>query len=208
MDAASPPPPPPSPPALYLAAAGDLYPRDGRERELCESASSPDWLYLGGLLLADVGAVYLSAYELYLSREAPVRHIGPALIGLTWGATIGGGYLALPKCSPHFVATAPREGSQRSPWPLALSLATLAGATAPFITGISTQSKDTIYDRYILWTTEERALRLIISGVTAFGGALLPYLIPPKTWRAARELEKLRVTPLQGGAFVGLSFRF
>ena len=46
------------------------------------------------------------------------------------------------------------------------------------------------------------------SGLAGFGGALLPYLLPPRTWRAAKELEKLRVSATQGGAFVGITLRF
>ena len=36
------------------------------------------------------------------------------------GRRAGGGYLALPKCDPHWVGEAPREGDVRASWPLAL----------------------------------------------------------------------------------------
>jgi hypothetical protein len=40
----------------YAYAPGDIYPRTDRERDLCDRASRPDWLYLGGLAALDVGA--------------------------------------------------------------------------------------------------------------------------------------------------------
>lgn len=49
----------------------------------------------------------------------------------------------------------------------------------------------------------ERQARLIVAGVAGFGGALLPYLLPPKTWRAARKLEQLRIGADTAGFSVG-----
>jgi len=130
---------------------------------------------------------------------------GTAAIGVTWGATIGGAWLALPKCSPEWAGEPPREGNIHETWPLALSLALLAGATAPFINGIAVGS----YDLPVGWSDLERVMHLVVAGMGGFGGALLPYLIPPSTWSAAREIERMRVVADgRGGVFVGYSGTF
>jgi hypothetical protein len=47
-------------------------------------------------------------------------------------------------------------------------------------------------------------MHLVVAGVAGFAGALLPYLIPPRTWAAARELERLRFeVDGRGNPFVG-----
>jgi hypothetical protein len=51
-------------------------------------------------------------------------------------------------------------------------------------------------------------MRLILAGTGGALGALLPYLLPPKTWRAAKELEHLRAGADAHGAFVGYTIRF
>jgi hypothetical protein len=122
----------------------------------------------------------------------------PTMIGLTWGASIGGAWLALPKCSPQWVARPTPGGRVGDPRPLALSLALLAGVTAPIVNGIAVG-----FNLPREWSTEERAAHLIVAGVAGFGGALLPYLLPPKTWSAARELERLEVSADGRSAFVG-----
>ena len=187
---------PPSPPAAYAYGPGDIYPRGEHEAELCATASHPDWLYLGGLVLLDVGSVaYDSVGSTRDSSSAFVRYTAPAAVGLTWGATLGGGWLAMPKCDPHWVGEPPREGEVRAAWPLALSIALVAGATAPIMNGVvvGTLPQD--------WSTNERAMHLVAAGVAGFAGALLPYLSSPATWSASRELEKIRVAPATGGGF-------
>ncbi|HEX3772750.1 MAG TPA: hypothetical protein VHV30_17845 [Polyangiaceae bacterium] len=209
-----PPPPPPVVAAEALAAPGDLYPRDSRERDLCSQADHPDWLYLGGLAFLDVATVYFGDdIALKYSPHALLRELGPLTIGFAWGATLGGGYLALPKCSFEWIGESPREGRERPAWPLALSIALVAGATAPVVTqiaigGCSTDSSNPnstpCQQGYIAATsTEERAVHLIIAGVAGFGGALLPYVFPPQTYAAARELDKIRVGADPHGAFLG-----
>jgi hypothetical protein len=175
----------------YVYAPGDIYPRTEREKELCDQASHPDWLYLGGLLALDVGAVWLgtSGAVKFASDEA-VRYAGPAMIGLTWGATLGGAWLALPKCSLHWVEVPPREGDVHATWPLALSIALLAGATAPIVNGIAVGNLPQ------QWSTEEREAHVAVAAVFGFAGALLPYVLPPRTVAAARELERIRFAPL------------
>ena len=190
------------------AAPGDIYPRSDRERQLCAIASRPDWLYLGDLLALDVLAYWFgSSHTAKYSESVPFRYVSPVATGLAWGATVGGAWLALPKCSMSWVGEAPPEGGVRETWPLSLAFALLAGATAPVINGIVigfTLPPD--------WTTEEREAHVITAGVAGFVGALVPYLIPPRTWAAARELEHLRLdiapTPQGPSAFIGYGARF
>jgi hypothetical protein len=199
VDALPPPPAEVAPAASPAVAPGDIYPRSGHEQELCERASHPDWLYLGGLLVLDAGAVYYDGSgTIQNSSSIAVRFTGPVALGLVWGATLGGGWLALPKCDPHWVGEAPREGDVRAQWPLALSLALLAGATAPIFNGIVAQSVPQSL------STLEQSMHVVAAGVAGFGGALLPFLVPPRTWSAAGELEKIRVgTDGRGGLSVG-----
>ncbi len=159
---------------------------------------------MGGLVVLDAGAIWFDSWETTkYSGNLAVRMSGPAAVGLTWGATIGGAWLSLPKCSPEWVGESPREGRVRADWPLALSLALLAGATAPVINGIA------IGPLPDSWSTFEREMHLVTAGVVAFGAALLPYLLPPTTWTAARQLDGLRFgADARGGAFIGYAARF
>ncbi len=196
----------PAAPADVVSAPGDIYPRNEHERQLCDQASHPDWLYLGALALLDAGSItYGSAGGIQDSSNTFVRYSAPTFVGLTWGATIGGGWLALPRCDPHYVDVTPREGDVRANWPVALSLALLGGATAPMINGIlvGNQPQD--------WTNEERSAHVITAGVAGFVGALLPYLLPPSSWSAANELRHLRLgvdARAGGGVTVGLGGAF
>jgi hypothetical protein len=195
---------PPTPPASYAYAPGDIYPRGDRERELCDRAGRPDWLYLSGLLVLNAGAITYGSFSgIQDSSSVVVRYTAPTFVGLAWGAGIGGGWLALPHCDPHFVGELPREGDVRANWPVALSLALLGGATAPMINGIlvGNQPQD--------WTNEERAAHVITAGVAGFVGALLPYLLPPTSWSAAKELERIRVgADARGGFSIGYQLAF
>ncbi|WP_394833856.1 hypothetical protein LVJ94_45860 [Pendulispora rubella] len=201
MDA---PPPPPRDPPAYVYAAGDIHPLTEREEKLCKRASTVDWLYLSALVLADVGTVYLDGQFFKEKHQPGVRTIGPMLVGLSWGATLGAIYPALPKCDPNWVRYAPPEGDIRSSVPYALSMAILAGVTAPILVGVETGPLDDD------WRTSERVLRVVLSGVTGFAGALLPYwtAISPKTWRAGQELLKVRAWGDSQGAYIGYGFRF
>jgi hypothetical protein len=200
---------PPPPPAAYAYgqanAPGDIYPRGPRETELCERSSRPDWLYLGGLVLLNAGAIaYGSADSIVDGSSVVVRFTAPTFVGLAWGVGIGGGWLALPHCDPHFVGELPREGDVRANWPVALSLALLGGATAPMINGILVGGNQPID-----WSTPERTAHVLTAAFAGFAGALLPYLLPPRTWTAARELEHLRVgTDARGGFSVGWQAAF
>ena len=201
------------PPALYADAPGDIYPRNARERELCEQASRPDWLYLGALVAIDAAAFWAgSSAPIKYTSSLPIRFTGPIMIGLAWGATVGGAWLALPKCSPEWVVESPREGRIRESWPLALSFALLAGTTAPIINAIAFGNCTYQCGNGSLplaWSTFEREMHVVAAGIAGAGGALLPYLIPPRTWAAAHELDRLRFgADAHGGGFVSYSATF
>lgn len=201
MDAA---PPPPVVSSLageaHAYAPTDVAPKGQREAELCDRASHTDWLYLGALLLLDVGGVAVEAQgSLQQSGTTALHFVGPVALGLPWGATLGGGYLALPKCEPQWVTAPAREGDVRASWPLALAIGLLAGATAPVVDSVVLGG----YPQQ--WSTLERTMHVVTAGVAGFTGALVPYLLPPRTWSAARELQHLRVEGTAGG---GLQFAY
>jgi hypothetical protein len=197
-------------PADARVAAADYYARTARERELCESASRPDWLYLAIPPLLVAGAVTLDAevfkYDWSIfggtTGSPAVRDIGPSLVGLTWGLFLGSFYPSMPKCSPHFVSTVPPEGEVRTSWPVAFAFAILAGATAPIIDYMA------IGPVPDAWTDGERVSRVLLAGGLAFGAALIPYILPPKTVRAVRELVNLRATVSAQSSFVSYTFQF
>jgi hypothetical protein len=200
-------------PAPPRVAASDYYARDAHERELCESASHPDWLYLAIPPLLVAGAITLDAQVFKYdwatfgggkdtNGSTVVRDIGPMLVGATWGLFMGSFYPSMPKCSPHFVSTMPPEGEVRTMWPIALAFAILAGATAPVIDYIA------IGPVPEGWSDAERVSRIVLAGAFAFGGALIPYLLPPKTIRATRELLNLRATVSAQSSFVSYTFQF
>jgi hypothetical protein len=172
--------------------------------ELCKKASDVDWLYFGGALLADVGTITLDELVFQVSHTEGVRLVGPPLVGLSWGFTLGGGYLALPKCSPDFVGSAPPEGNVRADWPMVVGVSLLATATAPALVGIETG----VGPVTLPWSTTERAMRLVLAGAGGLAGALLPYLLPPKTWRAAKELEHIRAGATAHGGYLGYAISF
>jgi hypothetical protein len=196
--------PPPPPPAPYVYAATEYRPRGPIEVDLCDRASGVDWIYVGTTVLADAGAVALDSLFLQVQKEPGVRLLGPSLIGLSWGFTLGGGYLALPKCSPDFVRAGSSEGSGHFDWPIAVSLSLLAAATAPVIVGIETGQGNVT----LPWSTTERSMRLVLAGAGGAIGAFLPYLLPPKTWRVAKELERIRAGADSRGAFVSYEVAF
>lgn len=195
--------PPPVVGPTHAIAATDHYGRDDRERALCKRAGEWSWGYIALLVNANVVAAGVEIATKY-APDTGVRMLGPGLVGLTWGALLGGGYLAMPKCHPQYTGGAPPEGDVRSSLPLALGLATLAGVTAPVIVGVQTGNL------VPSWTTEERVMRLVTAGLAGFAGALIPYIpfLAPPNWRAAKELERVRVAPLDRGAWIGWSTSF
>lgn len=228
-----PPAPPPDLAALaprppYVYAAADVRPRQSREIELCERASGTDWVYLSGLVASLAGTVALDtvvfrqsgtqrvaegeSYDAWRARVdgnlsyPAVRTFGAGLVGLSTGALIGGMYLSLPKCDRSFAYGPPPEGSGRTVWPTALTLALASAALGPIVVAIETGAP---YGRTLEWEVSERSVHFLVPAFTGFAGALLPYLLPPKTWRAAREIERIRAgATAHGGAYVGYTLRF
>ncbi|MGO8991939.1 MAG: hypothetical protein ACLQVI_01325 [Polyangiaceae bacterium] len=196
----SPPPPPPPPPPAYVYAATDERPRTPHEVELCKKASTTDWLYLASGVVLTAGSIALDT-ELRSSASEGVRYLGPSAVGLTWGFTFGGAYLALPKCSPDYVASHPPEGDVRTDWEIAIAFAALSGLTAPVVVAIESGTAPE------QWSNTERVMRLALASALGIGGSLLPYLLPPKTWRAAKELEHLRAAPTDDGRGAYFSWR-
>jgi hypothetical protein len=191
----------PQPPAAHFSAPTDIHPRTPEERELCERASRPDWIYLAGLLSLDVASILV--HPTLKQNESPaIRTLGAGFIGFSWGATLGGGALTLPACDPNWVWSAPPEGDVRSGWPLTLALSLVATTTAPFIVGVVTGPLPGT------WTYTERSTRLYFAGGAALLGSLLPHIpvpiLSPVPFRAARELENLRFAPMEGGGAMGL----
>lgn len=205
MDAAEPAAHPasnPDDPPGYVYAATDIRPRQRREIELCERASSFDWLYTSLTLTGVVGSIYLNTQHLKQSDSGGVRMIGPASVGLTWGWFLSGGYLSLPKCEPMWAYGPPPEGSVRSSWPTATAITLIAIATAPamdyvFLGPVKTQ-----------WDVGERSARIFVAMGAGLVGSLVPYLIPPKPWAAKKEIDRIRVGEFAGGPYVSYGFTF
>jgi len=192
-------------PSAYVYAANDERPRGPVEQDLCDRASTTDWLYMGGSIASFALSVYVDLHYFRASDSPGIRTIGPALVGTTWGFTLGGGYLAQPKCN-GFVKSSPPEGDVRTSWHLAVALAGLAAISAPMLEywGLYNLSDGVALD----WSVSERRLRVFAAAGGAFGGALLPYLLPPKTWRAAKELERLRFGADTTGSWITYTARF
>lgn len=200
----------PKEPPAHAYAVADIRPVNDRERALCQKAYAPDLnavpgdlLYIGGLLAIDAAVVY-SDNRWFRFMDTPAqRLVGPSLMGLAWGSTIGGLYLAMPKCRPDWVETATSEGAVRNQWQFAIALSLLSMATAPFIARIEQGPIREVY-----WDVPERSLTVIMPMITGAVGAFVPYLLPPRTWRAANELEKLRLNVAVNGNGLGLKLSF
>lgn len=180
-------------------------PERARRDELCDQASSFDWLYTGVVGLGFVGAEFLNTQYWKNDGERLVRFIGPATIGLFWGGFLSGGYLSLPKCQPSWKSGEPLEGNVRSSWQLAAAISLVAAATAP--------AMDYIFMGPVKpeWTTPERTTRVFIAMGTGVVGSLVPYVISPRPWAAKKEIERLRLgpPPAEGtGAFMSYTVRF
>ncbi len=185
-------------------SATALGPVTKEEADLCHAAGEFDWPYLGVMVLADAGAIILDSQGFQSSGQTGVRLVGPGLVGLTWGWTVGGTYLTLPQCSTSFTRPSPAEGTTRSMWPLTLSFTLLAAATAPVVVGVETGEGNGT----LLWTPAERAMRLVIASATGVVGSVMPYVLPPRTWRALRKLERLHANPTTHGAVFSYAVAF
>jgi hypothetical protein len=192
---------PPDPPA-YVYAATDYRPRQAREIALCEKASSFDWLYTGGMAAGVVGSSYLSIGPLKHQDTRAVRLIGPGLVGLFWGGFLSGAWLSLPKCDPMWAEGAPPEGNVRAAWPTAVAISLLATVTAPAIDYVFLGAVP------LSWPDSERSGRLFLAMGTGLLGSLVPYVLPPRTWSAKKEIERIRLGEVAGGPFVSYGFVF
>lgn len=194
---------PPAPDqAPYVYAASDIRPRQTKEIELCEKASHFDWMYTGAFALGFAASVYVNIDQLKHTGEPALRLLGPGLVGFTWGGFLSGGYLSLPKCDPLWAYGPPPEGNVRAQWPLATVIAIVAGVTGP------------IMDYTFLgpvkqfWPVEERSARVFVAAGAGVLGSLFPYILPPRTWAAAKEIERMRVQGMPGGAQVSYVLAF
>ena len=192
---------PPDPPA-YVYAATDNRPRQAREIALCERAASFDWMYTGAMALGFLGGEYVNLAILKPQEEPGVRLIGPGVIGFFWGGFLSGGYLSLPKCDPLWAYGPPPEGNVRAAWPMAATIAILAGVTAPAIDFIFLGAVP------IHWTVPERSARVFVGMGAGVVGSLFPYVVSPRTWSAAKEIERIRVGQVAGGPFVSYTLKF
>ena len=205
----------PSPAGAKLAvvAPSEIYPRNAREKELCDAASRPDWLYTGGSVAFLLGSVYFDANVANESTSPVVRVVGPAAMGLSWGVFLGGIFPTLPKCSLTWVPNEPLEGSPRSRTYLAVSFAALAALSAPLLIGseqslmASVSSGDKDKGRPEVSGEERRTQMFLGAGLGALG-ALIPYVLPPRPLRAIRALEQLRAEPYNTGFRLSYELRF
>lgn len=185
-----------------MYAASDIRPRQPREIALCERASHFDWMYTGTMALGLVASEYISIAQLKQSELPGVRIIGPGLIGFFWGAFLSGGYLSLPKCDPLWAYGAPPEGNVRAAWPIATAISLIATVTAPALDYVFLGAVP------VHWTVPERSARVFIAMGSGLVGSLFPYLLPPRTWAAKREIERIRIGEVAGGPFVSYGFAF
>lgn len=186
----------------YVYAGNDSRPRSSREIELCEKASTFDWQYTATYALAVVGSVYLDIAPLKGAPHPAERLIGPGLVGLSWGGFLSGGYLSLPKCDPLWAGGDPPEGNIRSQWPIALMIGFAAGVTSPFMDYVFLGSVKPI------WEVSERAARIFVAGGAGVLGAIVPWILPPRTWAARQEIDKIRVSGSPAGASFSYTVQF
>ena len=185
-----------------MYSATDLGPRQTREIELCEQASHFDWQYTGAFALAFAGSVLIDIGPLKQSGQPGIRMIGPGLVGFTTGGFLSGGYLSLPKCNPQWAEGPPPEGNIRATWPIATSIAIISGVMGPILdyTFLGPVKLD--------WAVTERSARVFVAMGAGVLGALFPYVLPPRTWAAAKEIQRLRVEGMPGGAQLSYTTRF
>ncbi len=191
-----------SDPPGYVYGATDMRPRQRREIELCERASSFDWLYTSLTAGGVFASIYLNTQHLKHSDSIGVRMLGPSSIGLTWGWFLSGGYLSLPKCDPLWVGGAPPEGEVRANWPIATAISLIAIATAP--------AMDYIFLGPVKldWEVSERSGRVFVAMGAGLIGSLVPYLLPPKPWSARLQLDRIRLGEVAGGPFLSYGMTF
>lgn len=193
---------PPEDPPAYVYAAADIRPRQAREIELCTKAAQFDWMYTGAAFIGLVSGIYANTQHLKQAEEPGVRLVAPAWIGFSWGMLLSGGYLSLPKCDPTWAYGPPPEGNVRSPWPVAVAIAMVAGATAP---AMDYAFLGPVKQEWMVW---ERSTRVFVGIGTGVLGAVFPYIVSPRPWAAKKEIERIRLGAQAGGPFVSYTLAF
>jgi hypothetical protein len=186
----------------YVYAASDLRPRQPKEIELCEKASHFDWQYTGAFTLAFGASVWANIDKLKHEETFAVRMLGPALVGFTWGALLTGGFLSLPKCDPLWAGGPSPEGNVRSIWPIGTAIVALAALTGPFMDYSFLGPVKTT------WAVSERSARVFVASGFGVLGALLPYVLPPRTWAARKQIDRMHVDGTLGGAAMTYTVQF
>ena len=51
-------------------------------------------------------------------------------------------------------------------------------------------------------------MHIVVAALAGFGGALIPYLLPPRTLSAARELDRIRFQADSHGAYAQYTLAF
>lgn len=186
----------------YVYAATDIRPRQTKEIALCERASHFAWEYTGAFALGFATSIYLNLGYLKHENDRAVRMLGPGLVGFTWGGVLMGGFLSLPKCDPLWAEGAPPEGNVRTLWPVALAIGAAAAISAPFM---DYSFLGPVKQHWEVW---ERSMRIFVAGGSAVLGSIFPYILPPRTWAARKELDRIRIEGQPTGATVSYTLRF
>ena len=195
------PPPPPVDPPAYEYAATDIRPRQTREIELCDRAATFDWKYTGTAALGVISGEIVNTKVLKQLETPGIRLIGPAWIGLFWGGFLSGGFLSLPQCDTTWAYGAPPEGAIRSRWPIAIAISMLSMITAPVMdyAFLGAVKQD--------WTITERSARIFVGMGSGLVGSIVPYVLSPMPYAAAREIERIRVGPVPTGTGPFVSYQ-
>jgi hypothetical protein len=154
------------------------------------------------MVLGLAGAEYLNLAVLKQQEEPGLRLIGPGVIGFFWGGFLSGGYLSLPKCDPMWAWGPPPEGNIRATWPIAAAITIISTVTAPALDFVFLGAVP------VHWTDTERTTRVFVAMGSGALGALFPYVLPPRTWAARKEIERIRVGDVAGGPFISYRVTF
>ncbi|HEY8079364.1 MAG TPA: hypothetical protein VIF62_34775, partial [Labilithrix sp.] len=90
----------------------------------------------------------------------------------------------------------------RSNIPIAAAISLLATITAPAMDFVFLGAEKPE------WHDWERSTRVFLGMGTGLAGSLFPYLVPPKTWAAKKEIERIRLSTVSGGPFLSYAVSF
>ena len=51
------------------------------------------------------------------------------------------------------------------------------------------------------WTVPERSARVFVAMGAGALGSIFPYILPPRTWAARLEIDRIRIGEMAGGPF-------